>query len=71
MEQYSGKSIFNGTAIGRILFYAKNEQQVTRRKVENIEAEIARFEEAKETAVVQLNGLYEKALAEGTLESAE
>ena len=64
MEQYSGKSIFNGTAIGRILFYAKNEQQVTRRKVENIEAEIARFEEAKETAVVQLNGLYEKALAE-------
>lgn len=64
MEQYSGKSIFNGTAIGRILFYSKNQHQVKRYKVQDVEAEIARFEVAKETAVDQLNALYEKALAE-------
>lgn len=64
MEQYSGKSIFNGTAIGRILFYSKNQQQVKRRKIEDTDAEIARYEAAKEVAVEQLNGLYEKAVAE-------
>ncbi len=64
MEQYSGKAIFNGTAIGRILFYSKNQHQVKRHKVKDVEAEIARFESAKETAIEQLNALYEKALGE-------
>ncbi len=64
MEQYSGKSIFNGTAIGRILFYQKNQQQVKRRKIEDPEAEIARYESAKEVATEQLSTLYEKAVAE-------
>ena len=51
MEQYSGKAIFNGTAIGRILFYSKNQHQVKRHKVQDVEAEIARFEAAKEIAM--------------------
>ncbi len=64
MEQYSGKAIFNGTAIGRILFYSKNQHQIKHYKVQDVEAEIARYEAAKETAVEQLNALYDKALAE-------
>lgn len=64
MEQYGGKAIFNGTAIGRILFYSKNQHQVKRYKVQDVEAEIERYEAAKETAVDQLNALYEKAVAE-------
>ena len=62
MKQYSGKTIFNGVAIGRILFYEKNEQQIKRTKIEDSEAEIKRYEEAKQEAIKQLNELYEKAL---------
>ena len=64
MEQYSGKSIFKGTAIGRIFFYSKDQQKVRRARVEDVEAEIERYEAAKEKAVNQLYGLYEKAVAE-------
>ncbi|MDD3141233.1 MAG: phosphoenolpyruvate-utilizing N-terminal domain-containing protein, partial [Lachnospiraceae bacterium] len=64
MEKFSGKSIFNGIAIGNILFYSKNDQQVVRDKVSDTSKEVKRFEVAKEEAVKQLNGLYEKALKE-------
>lgn len=64
MKKYIGKSIFKGTAIGRILFYSKNQQQVKREKVVDAEAEIARFEDAKTKAVRQLGELHDKAVAE-------
>ncbi|MDE5779112.1 MAG: phosphoenolpyruvate--protein phosphotransferase, partial [Lachnospiraceae bacterium] len=64
MKKYSGKSIFKGTAIGRILFYSKNQQQVKREKVVDAEAEIERFEAAKTKAVRQLGELHDKAVAE-------
>ncbi|MDD2957717.1 MAG: phosphoenolpyruvate--protein phosphotransferase [Lachnospiraceae bacterium] len=64
MERYKGKSIFKGIAIGKIKFYFKGKQQVKREKVDNIEAEIQRYEQAKEKAVGQLNALYEKAVQE-------
>ena len=64
MEVREGKKIFNGIAIGKIKFFAKSDSTVTRRKVEDVEAEIARYESAKETAIEQLNALYEKALVE-------
>lgn len=64
MEQFKGKSIFKGVAIGRILFYSKNQQQVKRTKVEDVEAEILRYEKAKENAIEQLNALHDKAVAE-------
>ncbi len=64
MEQFTGKSIFKGTAIGRILFYSKNQQQVKRSKVEDVEAEVARYEEAKAKAIEQLGKLHDKAVAE-------
>ena len=64
MEQFTGKSIFNGIAIGKILFYSKNQHQVKRDKVEDAETEIARYESAKATAIEQLHGIYEKAVEE-------
>ena len=64
MEQFKGKSIFKGIAIGRILFYSKNQQQVKREKIEDVEKEIARFHKAKEAAIGQLGELYDKAFAE-------
>ena len=62
MQERSGKKIFNGIAVGRIKFYAKADSTIIRTKVEDIEMEIARYETAKENAIKQLNGLYEKAL---------
>lgn len=64
MEQLKGKSIFKGTAVGRILFYSKNQQQVKREKVEDADSEIARYEKAKATAIEQLGALHDKAVAE-------
>lgn len=64
MEQFTGKSIFNGIAIGRILFYSKNQREVKRNKVEDAEIEIARYESAKETAIEQLQELCDKATEE-------
>lgn len=64
MEQYTAKTIFSGIAIGRIKFYEKDQQVVKRIKIENTDLEIERFEKAKQQAVEQLNGLYEKALTD-------
>ncbi len=57
-----GKSVFKGVAIGSIFVYKKAEKAVNREKVEDTAAELARFEAAKEKALSQLKGLYEKAL---------
>lgn len=64
MNIYQGKSVFNGIAIGKICVYQKGEQQVKRCKVEDTEAEVERFREAREQAVEQLGKLHEKALKE-------
>ena len=61
MQIYQGKSVFSGIAIGKIRVYKKNERQVKRVKVENPDAEMARFEEAKAKGIAQLGVLYEKA----------
>lgn len=64
MRIYNGKSVFNGIAIGKIRVYKKDVQQVKRTKVTDMEAELSRFASAKEEAVRQLQGLYDKALKE-------
>jgi len=60
MTIYDGKAVFEGIAIGRISVYKKNEQVVKRVKVEDTDAEKARYAEARETAISQLQALYEK-----------
>lgn len=64
MEVYTGKSIYKGIAIGRILFYQKGEQSVKRTKIEDTASEIGRYEAARQKAMEQLNALYEKAVKE-------
>ena len=63
MEVYHGKSVFGGIAIGRLHIYSKKNLQVKREHIEDAEAEMARFHAAKEKAIEQLAGLYEKSLA--------
>ena len=62
MITLSGKSVFGGVAIGKIAFYKRQEKQIRRYHVEDTEAEVARFEEAQETAIAQLGELYDKAM---------
>lgn len=64
MEVYQGKSVFGGIAIGRISVHKKDEQQVKRVRIEDPKQEILRYRQAKQTAMEQLQGLYQKALKE-------
>ena len=61
---YEGKAVFEGVAIGKLSVYKKAEQFVKREKIEDPEAEISRYEEARNTAVMQLQVLYDKAVKE-------
>ena len=62
MITLEGKSVFGGVAIGKIQFYKRNEITIKRTRVEDVEAEVARFQNAKAKTLELLKGLYEKAL---------
>ena len=64
MNVYQGKSVFGGIAIGHLCVYQKGEQQVTRQKIEDVEAEVKRIQVAREAAQAQLGELYDKAVKE-------
>lgn len=64
MQEYQGKTVFGGIAIGKIFVYQKDERQVKRTKVDDVEGELIRYQEARESADKQLGELYEKALLE-------
>lgn len=62
MITLEGKSVFGGVAIGKIQFYKRNEITIKRTRVEDVEAEVERFQDAKAKTLELLKGLYEKAL---------
>lgn len=64
MQIFEGKSVFGGIAMGKISVYKKDAQQVKRIKITDEEAEVARYIQARDTAMQQLQQLYEKALQE-------
>ena len=64
MNTYIGKSVFSGIAMGRMLFYKKGKQKVLCIDIKDKEAEIARYEAAKEVARKQISDLYDKAIEE-------
>ncbi|MGN0667552.1 MAG: phosphoenolpyruvate--protein phosphotransferase [Huintestinicola sp.] len=64
MTVINAKSVCGGIAIGRIRFIRHNEEEVKRVKIQDTEAEKARFEKAKKSTLKQLSGLYDKALRE-------
>ena len=64
MQIYEGKSVFGGIAMGKIRVYKKDENQVKRQKIEDEEAEVSRYQNARDKAMSQLQELYDKALRE-------
>lgn len=64
MDIFKGKGVFGGIAIGKISLYKRKQNLIKRHRIEDVEAEISRFESAKQKAIQQLKELYEKALGE-------
>ena len=64
MLKFSGKSVLPGVAIGKMYIFKKQEYTLVKEKIEDCEAEVARFHDACEKGKEQLNKLYEKTLAE-------
>lgn len=59
METVQGKKIYGGIVIGKIFHYRKEDSQIRRCQIEDIDAEWKRYEKAKETAIEQLTVLYD------------
>ena len=64
MEKFFGKSVYKAITLGKVLVFARNENQIKRRKIEAVDGEIARLEAAIAKATEQLQELYEKAVKE-------
>ncbi|MBO4996603.1 MAG: phosphoenolpyruvate--protein phosphotransferase [Lachnospira sp.] len=64
MLKYSGKSVYKGVAMGKVLVFNKEEDVVKREKIEDTDAEIARLADAIVKSQKQLQDLYEKAVKE-------
>lgn len=62
MITISGKSVFGGVSIGKLMFYKRNEKVIKRTHVEDSDAEWDRFIKAKDAAVSQLKDLHDKAI---------
>ncbi len=64
MITIKGKSVYGRVAIGKIRVYDKKREKVKRVRVEDTNAETARFENAKKRAIEELDKLYQDALIE-------
>lgn len=64
MVTFKGKGVSGGVAMGRVSVFRRDNIVVKRKKTDDPENEIQRFEEAKKAALSQLGGIYEKALRE-------
>lgn len=64
MIKYTGKGVYGAVAIGNVSVFKRQGSEVKHDHVEDIEAEKARVEKAKELATEQLQAIYEKALKE-------
>lgn len=70
MKRYNGKSIYKGIAIGKIKIFEKVCYDTSLRAVEDVEAEIERYNKARDIAVLQLQRIFKKAVSEVGEEAA-
>ena len=60
MEVYKGTATFSGIAIGKILYYYKDEYQIRQYLVQDVKKELADFRDAKIKVGAHLKELYEQ-----------
>lgn len=70
MKRYNGNTLCNGIAIGSVKILKKNEFDASKKEISDIEAETKRYEKARDTAVKQLQKIYQKALEDVGEETA-
>ena len=70
MKVYKGKSVYKGIAMGNVVVLKNKDLQIKRYRVEDVEAELARVDQAGKRAKEQLQKLYDKVLKEGGEENA-
>ena len=64
MKTLKGVSVFSGVAIGPLHYYKRETQAVERREIQDPQAEIGRFEAARQEAIQKLGELHDKTLAD-------
>ena len=64
MIKFKGKGVYGAIAIGGAKLFERQDEQVRRVHVDDVEKEFERFEAAKALATEQLSEIYEKALKE-------
>ena len=57
MKRYTGKTIAEGTALGKLMFYAGGREALRPRTVSDAERELARYQEGEAAAAAQLREL--------------
>ena len=62
MLTLKGKSVFSGISIGPLALFHRNTISTAVRPIDDAEAEVARFQKAREEAISQLKDLYVKAV---------
>ena len=71
MQVATGKSVLNGISIGKIKVYKAPKLEIDDNLIDDVEDELARFDNARERAIEQQNALYEKAVIDAGEDSAE
>ena len=71
MQVATGKSVLNGVSIGKIKVYKAPKLEIDDNLIDDVEDELARFDNARERAIEQQNALYEKAVIDAGEDSAE
>lgn len=64
MITFSGKPVSTGIAFGKVWVYDKGERSVKKHSVENFPEELARYRRARNIAIAELEGLFNKATRE-------
>jgi len=64
METFTGKSLLDRIAIGKIYIYKKQEYKLEKKSISDSGEEKKRFHKAREEAMKELKGLYDKAMSE-------
>ena len=62
MKRYTGKSVVEGIAVGRIYWYKRQNDNIAKTEVSDVNVEKERFDRTVETAKKQMAVLYEDAL---------
>lgn len=64
IQKYTGKSVYGGIALGKVLLFQRKEGPVRRKHIDDVETEILRVDEAREKAKEELQKLYDKAVSQ-------